>query len=233
MRKRRTSAEARLIVTLSFSAHATGSLAFVTSTARSAAEAAKGKASASRTTARRIAVRSSHALILEARAEGEPRRTHSADAASTGCVLRGSSLRSSHLSMRRYCVRQLGVQHGIHIPRIGFMGKGDEVRRHLLARKPASEGQSLRLTECDVEAVGAERGQAGDAALRCLAADGRELEGERRDGPGEPHEHAILEALDIDLRKNWPAVVVNEAVEGQARHGDGAVPDLALPPRRS
>ena len=34
MRNRRTSFEARLTVTLSFSAHSTGSLAFVTSTAR-------------------------------------------------------------------------------------------------------------------------------------------------------------------------------------------------------
>ena len=36
MRKRRTSLDARLIVTLSFSAHSTGSLAFVTSTAMGA-----------------------------------------------------------------------------------------------------------------------------------------------------------------------------------------------------
>ena len=68
---------------------------------------------------------------------------------------------------------------------------------------------------------------------RYLAGDGRELEGQRRDGPGEPHEHAILEALDIDLEESRTAVVVNETVEGQARHGDGVVPDLALPPRRS
>src|SRR3954469_17961261 len=38
----------------------------------------------------------------EARAEGEPRRTHDADAASCRRrVLRGSALRASHLSMRR------------------------------------------------------------------------------------------------------------------------------------
>ena len=39
------------------------------------------------------------------------------------------------------------------------MGKGGEVRRHLVRRNPAAEGEPLRLAERDIEPVGAERGK--------------------------------------------------------------------------
>src|SRR5581483_6614752 len=73
MRKRRTSLEARLRVTLSFSAHSTGSLALVTSTARGSAAAGGVAISAARVST--AAASATHlplpALRGEVRGEGQ------------------------------------------------------------------------------------------------------------------------------------------------------------------
>ena len=123
----------------------------------------------------------------------------------------------------------LGVQHRIDIPNWLHA----EGRRGAPPSRPATTQRSNVSVWLSPSAtskpVGPERGEPVEAALRHVALDRGELEGQRRDGPRQPGEHAILEALHIDLDEGRAAVVAMSASRVSARHGDGVVPDLALP----
>src|SRR5262245_40809611 len=158
MRNRRTSLEAKLTVTLSFSAHSTGSLAFVTSTARGSATAS-GLASIRSEMIAANAAQTHLPLVGRGWGWGEsrqpmfcnpplpnppPRRVEDAPPARWG--------RESG------CRVWLALQDTIDVPRVGGVRQGGEVGGHVGLADPVIEGQGLAFAERYVERVVPERG---------------------------------------------------------------------------
>src|SRR5262245_29514429 len=136
MRKPRTAGEVRFKVTLSFSAHSTGWLALLTSTASGSAgagalRAAPASPTVSASTARRpLPARSLRLRCrpMTATLEAGPRRTG----------------RSS-------------VEHTIDIPGVGSVGQRGNVGRHLGRAQPAIKREALAFPKRDIAAVAAKR----------------------------------------------------------------------------
>src|SRR5581483_7155358 len=155
MRKRRTSLEARLRVTLSFSAHSTGSLALVTSTARGSA-AAGGVANS----AARVSTAAASATLLPLPACGERVGVRGGPKDGRSFVLpltlTLSPLRSGEREHGR--CRQSAVQHTVDVTGVGLVRQACDVGGHLVPGGPASEREPLALAQRHVEAVAPERG---------------------------------------------------------------------------
>ena len=89
---------------------------------------------------------------------------------------------------------------------------------HLARPAPIRRGEAHALAGRAVEAVGAERGEPVERRQRAVERRRDVLDGERRERPGQPHQHLRLEALDVDLAEGGQPMRGDERVERRHRH---------------
>src|SRR5262245_27948856 len=196
MRKLRTALDVRFKVTLSFSAHSTGSLALAISTASGSAGASSAGSTrpasptASAPAARRRRPPCAHARRKMA-APGEP---------------------------WDWAKGRLAIEHTIDIPGVGLMRQRGDVGSHLGRAQPALKRQALAFPQGDIAAVAPEHVESLEATIGDLALDRGEFERQRLERPRQPRQHHVLEALNVDLGKGRRAVARDQSVEAGGGH---------------